>query len=88
MTALLHWAISFLGRGRQERTTTTQQVYGRAALERLRGGAADLVANPVIYDAAQELLATTRRTELESRAAEEARLTDANQRGARPKATP
>src|SRR3954462_172245 len=40
VTALLHWAVSFIGRGRSERTTTEQQVFGRAALKRLEHGAA------------------------------------------------
>ncbi|MGI8645392.1 MAG: NAD(P)/FAD-dependent oxidoreductase [Nocardioides sp.] len=81
VTALLHWFISFLGRGRSERTTTEQQVYARAALQRLKGGAADLVSAPGAYDAAHELLEVSRRQELESRAAEEARLTDEGERG-------
>jgi NADH dehydrogenase len=33
LTTVLHWAVSFLGRGRQERVATQQQVYGRLALE-------------------------------------------------------
>ena len=37
LTALMHWFVSFLGRGRAERTTTEQQIYARAALQRLRG---------------------------------------------------
>ncbi|MGH3509590.1 MAG: NAD(P)/FAD-dependent oxidoreductase [Nocardioidaceae bacterium] len=32
VTALLHWSVSFIGRGRSERTTTEQQVFARAAL--------------------------------------------------------
>ncbi|HUR73319.1 MAG TPA: NAD(P)/FAD-dependent oxidoreductase [Sporichthya sp.] len=36
VTALLHWAISFIGRGRSERTATLQQVLGRRALEKMR----------------------------------------------------
>ena len=76
VTALLHWAVSFLGRGRSERTTTEQQVYARAALGRLKGGAADLVSEPGAYDAAHELLEVSRRQELEAKAREEARLTD------------
>ena len=44
--ALLHWAVSFIGRGRSERTTTEQQIYARAAMKRLKGGAADLVGAP------------------------------------------
>ena len=35
---MLHWAVSFLGRGRSERTATQQQVYGRLALEHLGPG--------------------------------------------------
>jgi len=81
LTALLHWAVSFLGRGRSERTTTEQQIFGRAALERLKGGAADLVSRPGAYEASRELLETTRRAELEAQAAEEARLSDEGMRG-------
>lgn len=36
VTTLLHWAVSFIGRGRSERTATWQQVVGRGAL-RTRG---------------------------------------------------
>ena len=53
VTALLHWIVSFLGRGRSERTTTEQQIFGRAALARIDGGAASLVSPPGEYDAAQ-----------------------------------
>ena len=81
ITALLHWAVSFVGRGSSERTTTEQQVFGRAALGRLRGGATDLVSQPGSYEASRELLDTTRRAELEARAAEESRLSDDNLRG-------
>ena len=35
VTTVLHWAVSFIGRGRAERVITQQQVYGRLALERL-----------------------------------------------------
>ncbi len=81
VTALLHWAISFLGRGRSERTTTEQQIFARAALARLKHGATDLVSEPGAYDAARSMLETSRRDELEAQALEEARLTDAGQRG-------
>ncbi|GAW51775.1 NADH dehydrogenase [Nocardioides sp. PD653] len=81
VTALLHWAVSFIGRGRSERTTTEQQIFARSALSRLKRGAADLVSDPGAYDAARQLLETTRRAELEAQALEEARLTDAGQRG-------
>ena len=43
---MLHWLVSFLGRGRAERTATEQQIFGRAALQRLEHGAADLVSPP------------------------------------------
>lgn len=81
VTALLHWAISFLGRGRSERTTTEQQIFARTALARLRRGATDLVSEPGAYDAARQMMETTRRAELEALAAEEARLTDTGARG-------
>ena len=89
----MHWFVSFLGRGRSERTTTEQQIYARAALQRLQGGAADLVSTPGAYDRAQEILEVTRRAELEARAMEEARLTDSGERGqhrtpSRPEAPP
>ncbi len=35
VTTLLHWAVSFLGRARSERTITEQQVFARRAIERL-----------------------------------------------------
>jgi NADH dehydrogenase len=79
--ALGHWSVSFLGRGRSERTTTEQQVFARAALQRLKRGASDLVSSPGDYEATRDLLETTRRAELEARAAEEARLTDSGERG-------
>ncbi|GAB2450917.1 NAD(P)/FAD-dependent oxidoreductase [Nocardioides hungaricus] len=81
VTALLHWAVSFIGRGRSERTTTEQQIFARNALKRLEHGAADLVSDPGAYDAARALVETTRRAELEAQAAEEARLTDSGERG-------
>ena len=33
VTTLLHWAVSFLGRGRSERVATEQQVFGREAMD-------------------------------------------------------
>ncbi|WP_426245817.1 NAD(P)/FAD-dependent oxidoreductase [Nocardioides sp. LHG3406-4] len=81
VTALLHWFVSFVGRGRSERTTTEQQIFGRAALARLERGATDLVSEPGAYDAARDRLETARRAELEAQAIEEARLTDAGERG-------
>jgi NADH dehydrogenase len=35
LTTLLHWAVSFIGRGRSERTVTQQQIFARQALEQL-----------------------------------------------------
>jgi NADH dehydrogenase len=35
VTTLLHWAVSFVGRGRSERTITAQQIFAREALEQL-----------------------------------------------------
>jgi NADH dehydrogenase len=35
ITTVLHWLVSFLGRGRSQRVATQQQVYGRLALEQL-----------------------------------------------------
>ena len=70
--------MSFLGRGRSERTSTEQQIFARVALERLHGGAADLVSQPGEYDAEAERL---RRDELERQALEEVRLTDQQARG-------
>lgn len=87
VTALLHWFVSFIGRGRSERTSTEQQIFARAALGRLRGGASDLVSAPGAYEAAQALIDTTRRAELEAKAEEEARLTDSGQRGVRQETT-
>jgi len=81
VTALLHWFVSFIGRGRSERTATEQQIFARAALSRLEHGAADLVSPPGAYDATREMIEATQRAELEARAAEEARLTDSGERG-------
>jgi NADH dehydrogenase len=35
LTTVLHWAVSFVGRGRSERVATEQQVLGRLALEQV-----------------------------------------------------
>ena len=37
LTTLLHWAVSFVGRGRSERTVTEQQIFARQALQQLGG---------------------------------------------------
>ena len=38
ITALLHWSVSFIGRGRSERTATYQQVVARNELQRAHAG--------------------------------------------------
>jgi len=43
VTALGHWAVSFVGTGRAERVATEQQIFARAAIGRLEGGTAELV---------------------------------------------
>jgi NADH dehydrogenase len=73
VTALLHWTVTFLSNDRSQRTATEQQIFARAALKRLPGGASGLVSEPGYFDA--------RRAELEAIAAEEARLTDSGERG-------
>lgn len=83
VTALLHWTVSFVGLSRSQRTATEQQIFARAALNRLQNGAADLVSQPRAHDAARKLMATNRRAELEAKAAEGARLTDMGERGTR-----
>jgi NADH dehydrogenase len=70
VTALLHWAVTFVGNDRSERTATEQQIFAREALSRLDGGASQLVSAP-----------TPTREDLEARAREEARLTDSGARG-------
>ena len=84
---MLHWAVSFLGRGRSERTATEQQIFARTALARLKRGAADLVSAPGEYDA-DAPRPSARRAELEAQALEEARLTDAGERGVKTSSAP
>jgi NADH dehydrogenase len=79
-TALIGWAVSFLGRGRSERTATEQQVFGRQALTRLEGGAAGLVSNAG-ETGPDPAIAARRRQELEERALAEIRFTDLGERG-------
>lgn len=87
LSALGHWFVSFLGSGRSERVATEQQIFGRLALDRLDHGAADLVSTPGMYDATRAMIEETRRAELVERALEEARLTDAGERGLKVDAT-
>ncbi len=81
-SALGHWAVSFIGRGRSERTATEQQIFGRQALTRLEGGAAGLVSNDDLAGPDPEA-AARRRAELEEQALAEIRLTDSGERGQR-----
>ena len=71
-TALIHWTVTFLSNDRSQRVSTEQQIFARSAIDRLPGGAAGLVSEPSALD---------RREELEAAAIEEARLTDAGERG-------
>jgi NADH dehydrogenase len=81
VAALGHWAVSFIGRGRSERTATEQQVFGRQALTRLEGGAAGLVSNGDERGGLDAAAAARRRQELEERALAEIQLTDSGERG-------
>lgn len=81
VSALMRWAITFASNNRSERTTTEQQIFARAALARLRRGAADLVSDPGMYDATRAMVEETRRQELEAAARHEAELTDSGARG-------
>ena len=81
VTAVLHWAVSFVGRGRSERTATEQQIFGRMALgaARPRRRRPGLAARGVRADregSRRPVAPSWRRS-----AAEEARLTDAGERG-------
>lgn len=73
VTAFGHWFVSFMGRGRSERTSTEQQIYARKAIAHLDGGMARVASDPESWNRV--------RAELEARAAEETRLTDAGERG-------
>jgi len=73
ITALGHWFVSFVGRGRQERVATEQQIYARRAMQRIEGGAAALASSPHEWNAV--------RAQLEEQAAREAQLTDTHTRG-------
>jgi NADH dehydrogenase len=73
VTAFGHWFVSFLGRGRAERTTTEQQIYARKAIAQLEGGMSTVASDPESWNRV--------RADLEARAAEETRLTDAGERG-------
>jgi len=46
LSALGHWAVSFVGRGRSERTATFQQVVARTRLQRLEQAAAPRAGDP------------------------------------------
>ncbi|WP_203336186.1 NAD(P)/FAD-dependent oxidoreductase [Nocardioides limicola] len=72
-TALMHWMVTFVSNDRQERTATVQQIYARRAIKKLKGGTASVASSPVEWNSV--------RTRLEAQALEEARLTDAGERG-------
>ena len=74
-TALLHWMVTFVSNDRSERTATAQQIYARRAISRLEGGTASVAASPTEWNKI--------RNRLEAQAAEEARLTDERERGAK-----
>jgi NADH dehydrogenase len=79
VTALLHWAVSFIGRGRSERTATEQQIFARVALSRLANGTEDLVSPPDDVGGVDEERAAAQapqRADLEAKAIEQARLMD------------
>ena len=73
ITALGHWAVSFLGTGRQERVATEQQIFGRRALKKIEGGAAGLASSPGEWNEIRD--------RLEAQARLEAELTDSGKRG-------
>ena len=75
LSALGHWAITFVLNDRSERTATEQQIFARQALGMLERGAEDLVSEPGEY--------AEQRARLEARAREEIRLTDNHERGVR-----
>ena len=73
VTALGHWAVSFLGTGRQERVATEQQIFGRRAMNKIEGGAAGLASSPGEWNEIRD--------RLEAQARLEAELTDSGKRG-------
>jgi NADH dehydrogenase len=79
VTALLHWAVTFISDDRSQRTSTEQQVFARQALQKLEKGTREFVSEPPSAERRAEL--DRQRAELEARAAEEARLTDEGERG-------
>ncbi|MGK5111729.1 NAD(P)/FAD-dependent oxidoreductase [Geodermatophilus sp. CPCC 205506] len=62
ITTVLHWMVSFLGRGRSQRVATQQQVYGRLALEHLGPGFSVSKSGGPKDDAAPAEDATERRS--------------------------
>ena len=83
VTALLHWAVSFLGRGRSERTATEQQIFGRSALKRLDAAAPPTWSPTRASTTPRGAIARgdPARPELEEQALSEIRLTDSGERG-------
>ncbi len=54
VTTLLHWAVTFLGRGRPQRTITHQQAVGRAAMHHLELRHLGVPQRPVPADPSPE----------------------------------
>jgi NADH dehydrogenase len=79
VTALMHWAVTFVSDDRSQRTSTEQQVFARQALQKLERGTREFVSEPLTSERRATL--DRQRAELEARAAEETRLTDERERG-------
>ena len=45
VTALIRWAVTFIGNDRSERAVTMQQLFARQAIERLKSGPASLISD-------------------------------------------
>jgi NADH dehydrogenase len=73
ISALGHWLVSFLGKGRSERVTTEQQIFARRAIQRIEGGTSAVARPPGDWNRI--------RTKLEEQARHEAELTDQGRRG-------
>jgi NADH dehydrogenase len=58
LTTVLHWAVSFIGRGRSERVATEQQILGRLALEQV-GDSFSLGAEDALHGRRKRAAKTT-----------------------------
>lgn len=84
VTALLHWFVTFVSNERNQRVSTVQQVFGRLAMQRVERGASAFVSEPSDQTGLAPDPVTVQgptHAELEARANEESRLTDAGERG-------